>query len=255
MDHPFDPALNQSDVAGQPGPPSGPELVHVVESRECCDSAWEEAYARFETPEQEIQKFRRRLAKLGADRWPRDAEILEIFCGRGNGLHALNQLGFDRLEGADLSASLLARYRGPGKLFVCDCRQMHFEPDSKDFVIVQGGLHHLERLPEDLEATVSEAHRVLRQDGRMVVVEPWRTPFLDAVHFLSSKRLIRRLSAKFDAFETMYEHERETYDQWLGAPRQILTVLEEYFDTEKCTVGWGKLMFVGRKSTRGFNPG
>src|SRR5258707_13441016 len=35
---------------------------------------WEAAYLRFETPEQEVQKFVLRLQKLGAAQWPRDAE-------------------------------------------------------------------------------------------------------------------------------------------------------------------------------------
>src|SRR5438132_7278717 len=51
---------------------------------------WEAAYLRFETPEQEIQKFIARLNRLGAPQWPRDSEIVELFCGRGNGLIASN---------------------------------------------------------------------------------------------------------------------------------------------------------------------
>src|SRR5215470_6701148 len=74
---------------------------------------WEAAYSRFETPEQEIRKFRRRLIKLGAADWPREAEILDLFCGRGGGLETLTGLGFRRVEGADLSPRLLAQYKGP----------------------------------------------------------------------------------------------------------------------------------------------
>src|SRR5256885_13807495 len=74
---------------------------------------WEAAYLRFETPEQEIRKFIRRLQKLGASQWPRDAHIVELFCGRGNGLHALHRLGFRHLEGVDPSPPLLAQYKGP----------------------------------------------------------------------------------------------------------------------------------------------
>ena len=40
---------------------------------------WEAAYLRFETPEQEIQKFIARLSRLGAPQWPPDAEIVELF--------------------------------------------------------------------------------------------------------------------------------------------------------------------------------
>ena len=41
--------------------------------------AWEAAYLRFETPEEEIAKFTRRLLQLGARQWPRDAAVVELF--------------------------------------------------------------------------------------------------------------------------------------------------------------------------------
>src|SRR5437016_13328250 len=78
--------------------------------------AWEAAYQRFETPEEEIRKFTRRLHKFGADSWNRDALVVELFCGRGNGLHALHQFGFHRVEGIDLSPTLAARYQGTGRV-------------------------------------------------------------------------------------------------------------------------------------------
>ncbi|MGH9741336.1 MAG: hypothetical protein ACRD51_03190, partial [Candidatus Acidiferrum sp.] len=62
---------------------------------------WEAAYLRFETPQEEVQKFLNRLTRLGAAEWPRDAEIVELFCGRGSGLLALARLGFTHLEGVD----------------------------------------------------------------------------------------------------------------------------------------------------------
>jgi len=81
---------------------------------------WEAAYLRFETPEEEIQKFIGRLTRLGASQWPRDAEIVELFCGRGNGLIALQRLGFTRLEGVDLSPRLLAQFKGSAKCTVAE---------------------------------------------------------------------------------------------------------------------------------------
>jgi len=84
---------------------------------------WEEAYVRFETPEQEIAKFISRLKKLGQADWKRDAQIVDIFCGRGNGLKALELLGFTNLEGVDISPELVARYDGPAKMHVADCRK------------------------------------------------------------------------------------------------------------------------------------
>src|SRR5438445_3626184 len=190
---------------------------------------WEAAYLRFETPEEEIQKFIGRLNRLGAPQWPRDAEIVELFCGRGNGLIALQRLGFTRIEGVDLSPRLLAQYKGSAKCTVADCRKLPFPDRSKDVLIVQGGLHHLSTLPDDLDQTFSEMQRVLRAGGRVLFVEPWRTPFLTVVHFVSALPSVRRLSDKMDAFATMVEHEVRTYEQWLGQPELIKKIARAHF--------------------------
>jgi ubiquinone/menaquinone biosynthesis C-methylase UbiE len=206
---------------------------------------WEAAYLRFETPEEEIQKFIKRLTRLGAPQWPRDAEIVELFCGRGNGLIALQRLGFTRLEGVDLSPRLVAQYRGPAKCIVTDCRQLPFADRSKDVLIVQGGLHHLPTLPEDLRQTFAEMQRVLRKEGRAVFVEPWLTPFLKFVHAVSQNPLARRISNKMDALATMIQFERRTYDQWLGQPELIKNIARAHFLPLHESFAWGKWNFVG----------
>jgi ubiquinone/menaquinone biosynthesis C-methylase UbiE len=207
---------------------------------------WEAAYLRFETPEQEIQKFIARLEKLGAKQWPRDAQVVELFCGRGNGLHALERLGFSNIEGIDLSPRLLAQYRGSARCTAGDCRQLPFADQSKDVLIVQGGLHHLPLLPEDLERTVTEMHRVLKPNGRVMAVEPWRTPFLKAAHFISEIRLVRRLSNKMDALAVMTEHEIVTYEQWLSHPEMVLKIMHARFIPIHESFAWGKWRFAGR---------
>ena len=207
---------------------------------------WEAAYLRFETPEQEIRKFVRRLRNLGVDRLPREARVIELFCGRGNGLHALERLGFTHLEGVDLSARLVALYRGNALCYVCDCRRLPFPDQSRDALIVQGGLHHLPALPEDLAQTFAEMQRVLRRDGLVVIVEPWLTPFLRLVHSISALRLVRRCSAKLDALATMIDFERATYEQWLNQPMSILMLARAHFSPVRETFTWGKWMFVGR---------
>jgi ubiquinone/menaquinone biosynthesis C-methylase UbiE len=207
---------------------------------------WEAAYLRFETPEQEIQKFMKRLRKLGADEWPRDSEIVELFCGRGNGLHALERLGFTRLEGADLSPRLLAQYRGKAKCYEADCRKLPFASASKDILIVQGGLHHLPNLPEDLEQTLTEMHRVLRKDGRLMIVEPWSTPFLTVAHLVSENPIARRLSDKLDALAVMTHYERRTYEQWLSQPKVISGLVHRHFPPLKEWFSWGKWNFLGK---------
>lgn len=232
-----------------PDPAAGarPALEHVNESQTCVDDAWEQAYLRFETPEEEIRKFVSRLEQLGARSWPKDAEIVELFCGRGNGLRALERLGFSRLEGVDLSARLISEYHGPARCLVGDCRALPFPDNSRDVLIVQGGLHHLPDLPGDLERTLADMRRVLRPGGRAVIVEPWLTPFLSFVHTMYGIRPIRRAWPKLDALATMNEHEAVTYNAWLAQPAMIRGLLDRHFEPETALTTWGKLRYVGRK--------
>lgn len=205
---------------------------------------WEAAYLRFETSEQEIRKFMLRLVKLGQANWRRDAQIVELFCGRGQGLHALARLGFCNLEGVDLSARLLEEYRGPARCHQHDCRALPFDDCSRDILIVQGGLHHLQTFPDDLDQTLKEIARVLRPEGLFVAVEPWRTPFLRLVHVLCKVRPARRLWTKLDLLAVMIELERPTYQQWLSEPDEILALIERTFEVQSLWSGWGKLMLT-----------
>jgi ubiquinone/menaquinone biosynthesis C-methylase UbiE len=207
---------------------------------------WESAYLSFETPEEEIQKFIRRLTQLGAKQWPRDAAVVELFCGRGNGLHALQRLGFRAIEGVDLSPRLLRQYKGYGRLYEGDCRHLPFADRSKDVLIVQGGLHHLNKLPDDLKKTFAEMQRVLSKDGRVVIVEPWLTPFLRLVHATTGLRIARASSAKLRAFATMVENERPNYDAWLRNPLVIRSLSRACFRPVYESFRWGKWSFVGK---------
>ncbi len=215
---------------------------------ECCDEIWEEAYRNFETPEQECQKFLKRLKQLGVDQWDKDLEVVELFCGQGMGLHALQKLGFHSVEGVDLSPHLLKQYEGTARLYVGDCRELNFEDQSRDVLIVQGGLHHLPNLPDDLEQTLREMYRVLRPGGSVVIIEPWLTPFLRVVHSTCKVKVFTKLWPKLGALATMIEQEITTYEQWLSQPEGILARLNDHFQTKQQKVALGKLMYVGQKN-------
>ena len=208
-------------------------------------SLWKSAYGRFETPEEEIRKFIRRLLNIGARDWDREATIVELFCGHGNGLHALSRLGFTHLEGIDQSAVLLAEYTGPAKCYVADCRNLPLQDQSRDIAVIHGGLHHLSKLPEDLEVVLSEVNRVLKKEGQLVVVEPWLTPFLLLTHCVCRVSFIQRLSKKIGALATMIELEHPIYDRWLEQPEEILALFNRFFEAKKCKTAWGKLIFAG----------
>jgi ubiquinone/menaquinone biosynthesis C-methylase UbiE len=226
-------------------PPASRDSSSPPDEAAAVADPWEIAYARFETPEQEIRKFVSRLKELGAEQWPKDSHVVELFCGRGNGLHALEQLGFSQIEGVDLSPRLLAQYKGTAHCTVADCRHLPFADHTKDVVIVQGGLHHLPTLPGDLDQTFSEIRRVLKKDGCALFVEPWLTPFLNLVHAICENPLARKLSAKLDALATMIEYERRTYEQWLTQPELVLSVTEKHFIATQQSFAWGKWRFGG----------
>jgi SAM-dependent methyltransferase len=212
-------------------------------------SRWEEAFLRFETPEQERRKFEGRLRKLGAASWPRDSEIVDLFCGRGQNLVVLESMGFTRLEGMDLSPNLLGRYSGPARMIQADCRNLPLPDASRDIVVIQGGLHHLPGFPQDLEKVLDSILRILRPDGRLVLVEPWDTPYLRCVLFCSGIPLARRLWRPLDAFHVMVEEETPLYQKWLGNPEVILERLRSRFGTEILDIAWARIAFVGRPKT------
>ena len=230
-----------------------PDAITGLASRESSIShdAWESAYRRFETPEEETRKFLRRLKRAGALNWPRDCAIVELFSGRGSGLRALARLGFRRVTGIDLSPRLVAESIDRGKVAVGDCRQLPYASFSQDIAVIHGGLHHLVRIPEDLDLTLAEVSRVLREGGLLVVVEPWQTLFLAIAHWLGSSRLAGRLSGKIAAFGFMVANEGEPYRRWLASPQLVLDCLSSFFGPEQSRVAWGKLMFVGRKKSNG----
>lgn len=208
-------------------------------------TAWEEAYQRFETPGQERRKFVRRLRSLGVHHWNRESTVLEICCGRGNGLMAWRQLGFSNVSGVDLSLALVERSAWRQRCIVGDARRLPVSTASQDVAVVQGGLHHLVSLA-DLGLALAEMHRVLKPDGRAIIIEPWLTPFLRMVHFVSERSLVRALSNTLDAFATMTEHERVTYEAWLARPQEILAAVTARFDGILVRRQFGKLVFLGR---------
>ncbi|HAV65320.1 MAG TPA: class I SAM-dependent methyltransferase, partial [Verrucomicrobiales bacterium] len=210
-------------------------------------AAWEAAYRRFESQAEELRKFGRRLRHFGVEEWPRDLKIVELFCGRGNGLRAWRSLGFVDLTGIDHSARLLKDVEPEFRAILADVRDLPLPDGSVDVISIHGGLHHLPKLPEDVARVLTQCHRVLRTGGRLLVVEPWQTPFLRFVHLCCRSRLLRCSWPRLDALAEMIELEAETYFAWLGRAEAVIEALAEVFPPDRMKIAWGKLHYLARR--------
>jgi len=205
---------------------------------------WERAYQAFETPDEELRKFTDRLRGIGAAGWDRRSRVLEVCCGRGSGIRAWQALGFADVLGVDLSHALVRAHRGPGQYVLGDVRSLPLASACRDVAVVQGGLHHL-YTRDDVELALAEMHRVVTPTGRIVIIEPWLTPFLRLVHTACEQPFARRRFQKLDALATMIEEERDTYERWLHAPDEHLRLILRYVAPQSVRRRWGKLVVVG----------
>lgn len=222
-------------------------LTYWTAGMDCCDPVWEAAYNRFETPEEERGKFRRRLRSMRVDQLPKNLRVADLFCGRGNNLTVLEEMGFTDITGVDLSPNLLMQFKGKAKLYVGDCCDIKLPDGSIDLVIVQGGMHHLPKLPEDLERCFAQMARILSADGLVLFVEPWMTPFLRLAHFCSEQAICRLIYPKLEALKVMTDHEQTTYYNWLGQPKRIRALADKYFDSVVSRATLGKWYYLGKK--------
>jgi len=225
-------------------------MEYWIEGISCVNQDWESAYESFETKNEEVEKFLKRFKSFQFDSFNKNSKVLDLFCGTGSGLEALNILGFSNLVGVDLSPDLLKQCKTKNvELFVGDCRDLKLENNSVDIVTIQGGLHHLPSIKEDLPKTLKEIHRVLNDEGKVFIIEPWLTKMLSILHVLYKSKLLRSLWPKFDALATMTHLEYPIYDTWLDNKSFILQELNKYFVTEKSRERFAKLSYLGKKRT------
>ncbi|WP_416916216.1 MAG: class I SAM-dependent methyltransferase [Roseicyclus sp.] len=104
------------------------------------------------------------LAQLAVER---GQDVLEIGCGTGLHLDALEDIAGD-LAGSDLSASLLATYRGRARTFSCEAAEQPFASKSFDRILMAGVALYF---PDDayFERVINEIVRLLRPSGMALI--------------------------------------------------------------------------------------
>jgi SAM-dependent methyltransferase len=135
----------------------------------------------------------------------KDCRILEIGCGSGHLLKVLLERGFQNVQGSDPSPACARAAQGMGVRAVSATVFTATLPEEPyDFLILTGVLEHI----RDLDRTVEQFHRLLKDGGRVYLEVPDASrlePSLDApfqefsvehINFLSPGSLSNLMQAR-----------------------------------------------------------
>lgn len=113
-----------------------------------------------------------RLAVLDELSQHKDSSILDLCCGTGNQLKLLSKKGFKNLHCLDLSKAMLkvAEKGGhPIEIYAEDATKTSFDDAVFDIVMLSFAIHEKDR--ETQERLVEEAHRLVNEDGIVLIVD------------------------------------------------------------------------------------
>ena len=99
----------------------------------------------------------------------KDSRILEVGCGSGHLLKILQERGFPNVQGSDPSPACARAAQGIGVRAVSETVFTATLPDDPyDFLILVGVMEHI----RDLDRTVAQFHRLVRDGGRVYLEVP-----------------------------------------------------------------------------------
>ncbi len=147
----------------------------------------------------------------------RETKILDICTGTGDlALKIAKRFPCARTYAIDFSPSMLAlaRERAAGQgiknifLKENDCRSMEFDNNYFDYVTVSFGFRNLSYSRANLEASLKEIHRVLKNEGRLIILEtsqPVNNFIKKFFHFYAG-RIVPKVGALFSREEAPYAY-------------------------------------------------
>ena len=136
----------------------------------------------------------------------REEHVLDLGCGWGTFCWVLGHR-VKKIVGLDFSRKSIdlceARQQGSGLgnvSFVCaDARQTGLQDESFDLVIAADLVEHL--YPRDSQVVIGEAHRLLKQGGRLSIWTPHRGHFLE---MLRAKNIILKRDVTHVDYKSMH---------------------------------------------------
>jgi len=103
--------------------------------------------------------------------------VLDYGCGVGNTIKKISEYKPKKITGIDISEVSIEKARKASKNLnteieyrVDNCENSSLESECYDIIYGSGILHHL-----NMEKSISEIHRLLRKNGKMVFLEPLGT--------------------------------------------------------------------------------
>jgi ubiquinone/menaquinone biosynthesis C-methylase UbiE len=142
--------------------------------------------------------------------------VLDIGCSTGTCAGRVIDMERHDYVGVDADAGYveIARRRHPkGRFFAMDARKMEFPDRHFDRVLFVGVLHHMDDALA--RAVLADVHRVLRDDGRVLVAEPLFTKgrALSRLFLTFDRgRFIRDVAGYRGLFGPLREERHRTFD-------------------------------------------
>jgi len=210
--------------------------------------SWDKAFESYESSGKKIRKNISRLKKAGLfEDIGEDSRLLDLFSGSCETLYGLKIKKYKNLYGGDISRDLIAyaEENFPGlNLVVQDSKSPPFKSNQFDFVIVQGGFHHLNNL-EEIKDVLKEIKRMLKKDGIFICTEPAKT-FVLKIFLTFLKTPFYKFIKYTRYWKMMLDKEKTTYYHWLDNFDIILNILNKEFKTLYLKKGMVTLFFKGK---------
>jgi 2-polyprenyl-3-methyl-5-hydroxy-6-metoxy-1,4-benzoquinol methylase len=173
------------------------------------------------------RNFRVFLQRTGLSALPREARILDLGCAMGHLILQLQREGFRSVTGLDAAPAMVeaARKLTGAEILLGDataCDRLA-PAGAFDAVIVSDLVHHIDQAA-GWDALLAACRGVLRDGGLLALREPWPTPMLRLLYWMSRYRVfyLGPLRARLQSFVDEDHLLRHFFAHWPGSYRERL---------------------------------
>jgi SAM-dependent methyltransferase len=178
--------------------------------------AWENSFVHLYGETAAVSKNISRLRRGRLFRYLKRADlVLDLFCGKCETARGLKRLGFDRVICGDFSVRLL-KTAGAGHMMRVrlDALNVPIKEHSFPFVIIQGGLHHLQSTGQIIRC-LNAIKEIIKPDGIVFISEPSNTVLLALWLFFINNTLLWKLFAYSRNWNDLHVQEKTTHENYL----------------------------------------